>query len=260
MVAQRVFTGLEREADVSILVRNDALCADAAELPFDQAMATATNILSAGLTLLWRLIESPGYYTQFDVATFNAVLRYGKGRAEFGFATAQGQHRFETAMADLLDHPARGIRKPMRTAPAMLVGIIGGYDLRLKEIGDAMARIRMETDAECDIRMGTVQDANEGIALTFVVLLFREWECNVENLVPQAKTVTPSETPAGYAGLPIVADEMDLPHQSDRIRGEKGTFVDASVVRFRNTHPTISDGEDLDTPTYRRRGFVIDAE
>lgn len=245
-LANRTCPLLEEAGDVLVVAENDDLCADTLDQPAPQAFAAAARHLAAGLTLLWKLTSAPGYI-RLDYATLSNLLLCGRGRATFAYATAQGDRRFELALADLLDHPRRGIRKSLGGAPAMLVGVLGGEDLRLKEIGDTMARLQMEVDADCDVRMGTVLDPDEAPALSLATLLFHSW---VRDETEAPAEPTPATRPTGVEATPRLAP-----------RPRRGRSQTAPLVgdRFKSTHATVFAGEDLDVPAYLRRGLRIDA-
>jgi len=253
-LATRTCPPLDEAGDVVALFENDALCADAQNLPLAAALDQAGRTLSAGMTLLWRLASSPGYIG-LDFATLASLLQIGRGRAWFACARAAGERRLEEAMAVLLDHPQRGIRRHLPMAPGLLVGILGGDDLRLKEVGDVMVRLKMETGPECDVRMGTVQDAAEAPALSIAALLFRSWHPGVS---VEPSPAFAEETPLNAAaGLPV---PQQVPRPVARTRRSKAApgALGLAGNRFRNTHATLYNGEDLDVPTYLRRGLRID--
>lgn len=253
-LANRTCPPLDEAGDVVALFENDILCADAQDLPLADALTQAGRTLAAGMTLLWRLTSSPGYIG-LDFATLASLLQSGRGRAWFAFASAAGERRLEEAMAELLDHPQRGIRRHLPVSPALLVGILGGDDLRLKEVGDIMVRLKMEVGPDCDVRMGTVQDAAEAPALSVAALLFRSWQAGVCGILPQASA---DESPA-LAGDGLPASQA-VPRPVARSRRAKALPDPVGLVgsRFRKTHATVYDGEDLDVPTYLRRGLRID--
>lgn len=249
-LANRTCPPLEEAGDVLVLSENDRLCADALEQPAPQAFLAAAQTLAAGLTLLWRLVTAPGYI-RLDYATLANLLLCGRGRATFGFATAQGERRFEQALADLLDHPRRGIRKSLGNLPAMLVGVIGGDDLRLREVGDVMARLQLEAGVECDVRMGTVLDSAEAPVLSLATLLFHSWTHEESESAPEDAVAAPAAPRAPGTDSP--------PRQAPRPRRGRPQSSAAIGDRFKNTHATVFGGEDLDVPTYLRRGLRIDA-
>lgn len=252
-LAKRACPALDEAGDVVVVMENDALCSDGHERPLDEALHEAGATLAAGMTLLWRMTSTPGYIS-LDFSTLADILQFGRGRAWFGFATASGEQRVEEAIGQLLDHPQRGIRRHMPQSPALLAGIIGDESLRLKEVGDTMARLQMEVVADCDVRMGTVQEKNASGELSVATLLFRSWQPAMEGAVP----LRPAE-PAFIPGdMPPSPKNVARP-VSRKKRGKRSEPATLANDRFQKIHATLYEGEDLDVPTWQRRGLRIDA-
>ena len=182
-----------------------------------------------------------------SAAALGGLLWGGGGPASF--ATAQGDRRFEHALSDLLDHPQRGIRNRLGGLPAMLLGVVGSDDLRLKEVGDAVVRLRLEVGEACDVRLGTVFDAAEGANLSLVALLFHSWT-RPEGGEAEVESTGPVATPR------LAAADAPRPVSRRKLRPSTPPHVED---RFKNTHSTAFEGEDLDQPTYYRRGLRFDA-
>ncbi|MCL1856532.1 MAG: hypothetical protein FWF84_02675 [Kiritimatiellaeota bacterium] len=237
--ARRTAEAIEAVADLTIVCRNDALFADGMELPAPEAFARASEALTAGITLLWRLTHTPAFI-QVDAATFNNLLIHGRGRADFHTATAEGEHRLDDALSELLDHPVSGVRTTLGNAEAVLLGVLGGEDIRLKEIAETHAAIRQNVSEQCPVMLGTALDPEAQGRLTLTLLMFRAW---------RTETVT---TPEGRETQPPVMPDATWDSQPQLHGGERGTG------RFRDTDSTFYGGQNLDLPTYQRRGNIID--
>ncbi len=250
-LAKRTLPQLDAGGDVVTLFENDALCADATERPMTEALQCAAETLAAGMTLLWLLTTQPGYI-RLDFATLLNLLQYGRGRASFAFAQARGPHRFEEALSELLDHPGRGMRRSLPGAPALLLGILAGEDLRLKEIGDTVSRLRMELDAECDLRMGTVLLPRDAQSFSLAVLVFHSWVGTTDDRAPEAASREPLDAAASDA-------LTTLPRAPARTvrNGSAGKAASAAGERFGSTLSAVYEGEELDVPTYLRRKLPI---
>jgi len=244
-LAKRTCLLLEEAGDVIVTAANQDLCSNSFDLPAIEAFAAATNHLAAGLLLLWQLVNCSGYI-RIDYAMLANLLLGGRGRATFGFASADGPQRFELALANLLDDPHLGVRSGLQKIPAMLVGILGGEDLRLKEIGDVMARLKMELPPDCDLRMGTVMDPALDSTLSLATLLFHSWTPSdaADILIESASTTK---------------DPADAPRLASRGRRTGKAVNNLAGDRFKSTHATIYGGEDLDVPTFMRRSLRIDS-
>jgi hypothetical protein len=123
----------------------------------------------------------------------------------------------------------------------------------LKEIGDVMARLSLEVGSECDVRMGTVLDPVEAPSLSLATLLFHSW------IREEAADAPAEEPPTSGAAAAKSAGAEGAPRQAPRPRRSRSQTATLVGDRFKSTHATVFGGEDLDVPTYLRRGLRIDA-
>ena len=90
------FGTIEHAADVVVPLPLDSLVADAPSDNMKDALQIATDTLSTAITLLWRMLEKPGYISLDAERLHNAMA--GSGRARFATATAFGPDRAEDAL------------------------------------------------------------------------------------------------------------------------------------------------------------------
>ena len=220
-------------ADVSVFLPLDALVADAGTDNLRDALARGVDTLASGVTLLWRILEKPGYIQLGPERLRNILV--GCGRGQFATATASGEDRTKAILVALADHPllARDAsRPPVRT---LLVGVLAGDDLRLSEIADLSCGLSAAFGPSASIELGTVNDEQTFSGrLSVVVLLFEE---HATHTTPHA---SPLRTPGTADG---------------RLHGEHAL---AANSRFRNAEKTVWHDEDLDVPTFIRRNLTLD--
>jgi len=220
---------LEQHADVSVFLPLDDLVANAGTDNMRDAMARGLDTLATGVTLLWRLLEKPGYIS-LDAERLRAILA-GCGRGRFATASAQGPDRVQTVLAALADTP---LLKRSESAPpvrSILVGILAGDDLRLSEIGMVVSGLTARYGVNTAVELGTVNDeAAFSGRLAVAVILFEE-----------SAAPTRTSRTAGTA-RPISGEHAAL----------------AGNGRFRHSEKTFWNEEDLDIPTYIRRSLTLD--
>ena len=239
-VAPFAFEGDDRKRAANVLLPLIETHADA--LPAAQAFSRAADRLAAGLGLLWTLVAHPGFLA-FDAERFRAFLTHGEaGGLPFCFAdvTVSGEGRAEAALAALREDPrfrVGGIDR-LANAAQLIVGVLAGPDLRLREIGAVMEGLRAHCRSLKETLLGTAdEEAREG-TLSVVVLAFG-------HPVANASEAQPGEAP------------RPLPR---RPRGAKpaGTKVLGTAKnRFTDVAPTLYRGQNLDEPTYQRRGIRL---
>ncbi|MGN0852806.1 MAG: hypothetical protein ACI4Q3_05470 [Kiritimatiellia bacterium] len=219
---------IEQHADASVIMPLDDLVADARTDVMGEALQHAVDTMATGVTLLWRILERPGYI-RLDAERLRNLLA-GCGKARFATATAQGPRRTGDVLAALAAMPL--LRRDESSPPvrSILVGILAGDDLRLAEIAEISGGLSAAFGEHATIELGTVNDETTFSGrLSVVVLLFEE-------------SATAGKRERDAAGRAQSAGERSL----------------AGNSRFRHTDKSTWNGEDLDIPTYMRRNLTLD--
>lgn len=228
--------------DVRIFPSNDDLAGASAETSESEALSRATSRIVEGMALFWRLCADPGFL-HLDSELLASIATEGRGEADFAVAEASGDGRLDAALSALWDDPGMGLRRRAGTARAALVGVIGGDDLRLSEVGAVSHSFEAAFPAAFPLRLSTVSDPAAGSSLRLVAVLFRSWQSAEREEAQTADLLSaPPEASATRVQDPLVdARGRRMPGRFDRVAG---TFV---------------GGENLDIPTYLRRNLRIDA-
>lgn len=247
--AERVLPMIEENADSLVVVPLDDLFSDAGESVLVDAIQAAEALLSAGLTLLWRILSKPGFI-QLDAERLHAMVLRG-GNARFGFGSAEGPLRAAQAVDAL-----RGCRllrsgDAVSKANALLLGILAGRDLRLAEVGEIMEKVRGLCKKECRIEMGTVLDQQYDGRIELVALSFESWSAAVP--ADTRKESAPTQEPPVAEAFPIQPG-----NRKSRAKGSKLSFGATGRGKFQNVEPTLFNGQDLDVPTFVRRGITLE--
>ncbi|MBQ9727929.1 MAG: hypothetical protein IJV65_10570 [Kiritimatiellae bacterium] len=205
-----------------VLLSCDDLVAGAPGASLQEALDRATEVVVAALSLLWKMSELRGY-VNLGPADVVQILRAGRGAVDFGRAVASGPRRFSEATDALWNQPGLGLASKASGAKAALLCVLGGPDLRLQEVGDAVTAVSAMLPFGTPVRLSTVVDPAAAGRLELVVLLFRRW----------------AEPGAEDGG---------------------GAAASAASARFADTAATIEDGEDLDQPTFIRRRLHVESD
>jgi len=251
--AEQVLRSLERTADSLVVVPLDDLFADARQERVEDAMREAGALVSAGITLLWRLVTKPGFI-RLDAERLHAlVVRCGGSR--FGFGVAEGPGRAGRAVAALKACRLLQGGESFSTASAVMLGILAGRDLLLSEIGEIMDALGKLCKKDCVIEMGTVLDGAYEGRIELVAIAFDSWRAGVqvETRKGVAAEASPSIPPVG-SPMPVGAGGGKR-----RQRPKKGDVLAATAPkRFQNVDPTFWDGANVDVPTYVRRSITLE--
>ncbi|MDA0576918.1 MAG: hypothetical protein O3B24_02345 [Verrucomicrobia bacterium] len=241
--AEEALRAVRESADAVVVMANDRLVEEVGETGMKAACERVDAVLGRSLAALCNLIAEPGYI-KLDFADLQQMIRQSGGTCAMAYAEASGEDRAEAAAQALLDSTLLERGRLVAQAKALLVGIMGGPDLAVREVGVIMDAIRSKAGAECRTSMGTYIGDDAGGSVQ-VVLLATETRGDATKPVDKDEGRTTAK--AGRRGTRARQTEL----QGQLVLQPSGRG------RFRNVEPTIFDGEDFDIPTYVRRGITI---
>lgn len=223
---------VDDHADTVITVANDKLFQIAdMNLSLAEAFAFTNDILSEGVQCIARLINKTGLIN-LDFADVRAIMANG-GRASLGFSASAGQGSAVEAARRALENPLFDLEALPR-ARGVLISIMGGDDLGLREVKEAAEKISELGNRNAHVIFGAVVEAEfHGRRLVTVLATSLDGE--------RAKA---EESQSAVSGAQA---HEPVPRQ---------TLIDLdfnSYEHFEDTEPTIVEGENLDVPTFLRK-------
>ena len=231
---------LGTRADALARIPLDTLLGADLDCPAAEAFDRAADRLAAGLGVLWALLAHPGFLA-FDAERFRRLVDQDRPTALPFFladATAEGEDRAERVLEALLASPCLrpdGVDR-LANASWLLVGVLAGPDLRLRELGVLMGGLRGACKALREDFLGTTEEPTRQ-GLSAVALAFGD--ATAEGAPPDATR-------------PIGGRRGKHAHAAAR-----GTGLGAAQNRFSDVEHTLHEGQDLDIPTYQRRGIRL---
>jgi cell division protein FtsZ len=237
-IADAGLRAITDSADLVLKIQNDSLFDTIGEDNLKAAFKSADEILAAAVCALWQLLVQPAFIG-VDLADLRALSSRTGGACWFGFGNASGVGRAHDAVGSVLEGSVLDNGKKLREAGAALVCIAGSHDLALSEVSDVMGALSKVIQDDCALTVGTV--INE---------LWRD-RILVSVFVADHKRSVRSNTRA--TSTPAKGARRRKQELQDKLKlGAPGKG------RFKNVEATIMDGEDLDIPTYQRRGLNIE--
>ena len=235
---------LEEATDALVLLRLDDLYGgpSAATRTLADAVPVAEAKLGDALTMVWSLLLTPGFIS-IDSEDLLSLIQQSGGHCRFSVATAQGEARAVECVNKLCRSPMLG-DTPLADAKMALLGVLAGSDLRLSELGEISETFRLATAQGCDFHFGTVLDERYAGSVKLVGLFFDAVR------PPEEEEIPPVDIP--------LAPSASRKSRSRRKTDSKLAVGAVGRDRFRGAEGTILNGEDLDTPTYLRRGLKLD--
>ena len=246
------------------------------------AFRTLNELLTEGVSGVWRLMAHKGLL-EIHFADLCALLRDRHGESSFATAEAAGPTRSREVIDKLFAHPMLDGGKTLADSDAVLVSLTGGPDLTMSEVHRVMEHINGKCE-HAQVCMGAVVDEafRERLAITLIVvrrgesLLSKELSgelqpaasrmsddlsshlLNQEDSVrPQSRFVPPAPALPPEKVEQLVAKQTRSRKSSAKMRQGQLPLEIVSKGRFDKSEPTIYKGEDLDVPTYIRRGVAL---
>ena len=254
--AEQGLAELRQAADAVIVVPNQRLFSlvEGAATVAD-SFARADTVLGRTIYSIWKLIVTPGLFS-LGLADLQNVLQNGAGVGAIGYGDGSGPNKARAAVDALLASPLLEGGQLLADAMSVLISIVGGTDLTLPEIETVMNAIKSAVRKDAHIFMGTVVEDGWKGRVSVTALVSEQWAEEPAGAAPQLAPTAGSAT-----GDEAEGSREKEPAKGGRRRGRERqgdlSLDAADKGRFKDVEPTILDGEDLDIPTYLRRGIPI---
>lgn len=243
-IAQAAVDRLKTAGHGLILVSNQALMenGDPAQ-PMTEALSQAATHLGLALRWLWNLLGQRNLI-HLDWITLKNMLESCDGYCHLAVAEAGGQHRANLLLTRLGKHPAFTISAEAKGRASVLIGLQGSADMTLHEVQEIVDGVMKQCPPQTARWVGAGIDRSMRGKLGALVL----W---AEQTHP-----VPAETKS-----PAVKPRKSAPKASpQQVTEQKELGLDAAPLskgRFKDVEPTVVQGEDLDLPTFIRRGMKL---
>lgn len=287
-LAERALDKLQEICDAVVAVGNDQLSGGS---PSTSAIGEA--FLLSDRTLLSSLLGVSGMLSttgpvKITRSDLHAVLGKQGAVTHYGFGKAEGANRLHEALekalkSPLLTLPGKG--SALKESPMILLLLRGAKDVSFAEVQSVVGEIERIAGENCQIKVGVHPDGSPGSALEIHLLASsgggvrkpaKEHEAAVSREIenPDRPVVGISEAgvvgnpsgPSGHAGgegtLFPVPTKVVTKTGKKSVTASKQTqgTLDLDTVqrgRFDKSEPTIVAGEDLDVPTFLRKGIKL---
>ncbi|MBO7148140.1 MAG: hypothetical protein J6W81_10380 [Lentisphaeria bacterium] len=244
--AEQYINELRCMVEMLITLPNDLLFASIApDTPVETAFAVASEEMAAsvfGIAELFRnrVLIGPDY------AEFSAILKKAGNTCAFGSGRAtsdDGLDRCSLALERMLESPFLGGTAHLNSCGTLIISLTGGPDMQIAEMKRTLENVSSLIPAGVAVSSGTsVNPDYEGKIQICALAVFYEQ-------TPE-ETMTPYESESLWittkekSNAPVEQGLLNLQTYS------KGIFADCSSVKYKE--------EDLDIPTFQRRGINID--
>jgi len=268
--AEEGLAALRKACDAVIPLPNDILLQEAAdnETVLD-SFARADEWIGRGVKAIWSMLSKTGLIN-VDFATLRQAFQHRGAKTLFGLAEGAGDQAAAEAIASLKLCPLLHTPEFSRKADRLLVNITGGTDLTLPKVNEIMTAITEQFGRDSHVIMGAVID--EGMQGRVEISVIGASDMGTRGVMarrpvpvrPRPTPVRPEE-PAGRTGPPARPElapatalpELALAPGPKPTQEEFGFGEVESRGQFERTDRNLFDGQDLDVPTYLRKGIKI---
>jgi cell division protein FtsZ len=275
--AEEGLRALRQVCDAVIPLPNDVLLQEAAENETVlDSFSRADEWIGRGVKSIWSMLFKTGLIN-LDFATLRQAFQQRGGKTLFGLGEGAGENAVADAIASLKLCPLLHTPEFSRKADRLLVNITGGADLTLPKVNELMTAITDQFGRDSHIIMGAVID--EAMPGKVEVCIIGMSDMSGRGVIARrpllhARTKSPfaprAEAPLaiGKSGatdepmkpaVPVAVSDADSKavHAAKVAQEEFGFGEVESRGHFEKTDRNLFDGQDLDVPTYLRRGVKI---
>jgi cell division protein FtsZ len=242
------------------------------------SFARADEWMARGVKSIWAMLFRTGLIN-LDFATLRQAFATRGSKTLFGLGTGSGPDPAAAAIESLKLCPLLATPEFSRKADRLLVNIIGGPDLTLPMVNGIMTSVTEQFGRDSHVFMGAVIDEEMAGRIEVCVLgtsdmggrgAIRRPVTNTRRSgVVTRDVLTPVGDPAGKedpAPAAHVAANAPAPApkthketvESARVEQNEFSFGEIeSRGLFDKTDRNLFEGQDLDVPTYLRKGIKI---
>jgi cell division protein FtsZ len=291
--AERALEKLQEICDAVVVIGNDQLSGGSpSTAAVGEAFVLSDRTLLASLLALTGMLSTSGpvKITRTDI---HHVLGKPGALTHFGFGKAEGSNRLHESIeralkSPLLSLPGKG--SALKESPMILLLLRGGKDISFAEMQSAVGKIEQIAGESCQIKVGVHADGPLGSALEIHILassggIARKPVKASESIATNESvgSITPitkqptlqsepevlQELPSGNDGdgkgveelfsVPTKPASKSVKKPAASSKQMQGTLALDTYQRgrFDKSEPTIVEGEDLDVPTFLRKGIKL---
>ncbi|MHB8521041.1 MAG: cell division protein FtsZ [Limisphaerales bacterium] len=249
------------------------------------------DLLARGVRGIWRLLTQHGL-VNVDFADLRTVLRGRHAESSLATAEAAGPGRAREVVAKLFANPMLEGGQVLGDADAVLVSLVSGSDFTMAEVNRVMEPINRLCENAHLIMGATIDPAFQDRLEVTLVASIRGKPEEKSPPAPATEAAGSDDTENAGAALDFDALGRDVPpgprprsrfigpapaltperaeqllkQQTGSLRSRKSSSrwrqgqLQLEIIpkdRFAKSEPTIHRGEDLDVPTYIRRGVAL---
>jgi len=227
---------------------------------------------------IWAMMFRTGLIN-LDFATLRQAFYQRGGKTLFGLGNGSGENAVADAIESLKMCPLLHTPEFSRKADRILVNIVGGTDLTLPKVNEIMTAVTEQFGRDSHVIMGAVID--EGMQNQVEVCVLGTTDISGRGVTPRRQTVVQkpktstsltsfpfeeqqrakSATTTTIIEAPQTKTEQPKAQPKGKVSVDQDELFTFGEVEsrgfFDKTDRNLFEGQDLDVPTYLRKGIKI---
>ncbi len=275
--AEEALAELRRTCDAVIPLANDMLLQEGTDqTSVLDSFARADEWIGRGVKSIWAMLSRTGLIN-VDFTAVRQVFHHRGGKTLFGLGTGSGENPALSALEDLKHCPLLHTPEHARKADRLLVNITGGADLTLTKVNEIMSAVTEQFGPEAHVVMGAAID--EALQGRVELCVLGTTDVGSRNFVRRPAPVAPvrkADKPAPTSTAAVatttnvkttvttdahVTRTSAPPVHPNKPKQEEFGFQGAEPVEnrgaFDKSDRNLFEGQDLDVPTYLRKGIKV---
>lgn len=247
------------------------------------AFARADEWIGRGVKSIWGMLSRTGLIN-LDFQALRTAFQTRGGKTLFGLGLGEGENAAWAAFEDLKNCPLLHTPEFARKADRLMVNITGGADLSLTKVNELMTAVTEEFGREAHVILGAVIDESlqgrvEVCVLGATDLGGRTFvrakpqppvrragkepasdpvgDTESETVLSPATAGAPKSNGAGRAKSAAATVNGGVPQPQQEEFGFGAPEPTANRGLFDKSDRNLFEGQDLDVPTYLRRGIKV---
>lgn len=261
-LARKGIAELRLECDAVIPLPNDLLLQDCdPHETVDRVFARGNQAILRCVQAIHSMLDETGIIN-IDLTALREALISRGGKTLFGVGLGTGDNRVAAALEDLLLCPLLHTPDHARNADRLLISIRGGNDLSLAHVNRIATELTERFCSTKDTIIGASAVPHMNGKLEICVIGTTSIDGRAYIPRPSARhSKNGSRATAGTPVESVPVHTSKLPDSGPRVpaQQEEFSFADSKQERgfFQDAERSLVFGEDLDVPTFIRRGIRI---
>lgn len=280
--ADEGLAALRKVCDAVIPLPNDILLQQSGEgESVLDSFARADEWIGRGVKSIWSMLFRTGLIN-LDFATLRQAFHTRGGKTLFGLGAGSGENAVAEAIDAVKLCPLLATPEFARKADRLLVNIVGGTDLTLPKVNEIMTAVNEQFGRDSHVIMGAVIDEDMQGKVEIVVLGTSDIGARAGSAARRPSTLArptraipqPALRPAGELPIEtesfVPAEPSAKPAPAAKVSSKSAELPLAPVAQdefafnevesrghFDKTDRNLFEGQDLDVPTYLRKGIRL---